>query len=303
MEHSLKHRIFTGDVLASVRDDGIRFSRQMKEFKVQKPHDLTVFGLQATLNLIGESNSTSKLSGSMMNSDTSLKEYAERNDNLSIAVMRLFQFYLAFLFDDHELVFEIRDQQREKDIEKSVPGQFGLCIMYYCNAMAALSLYRAKGGMKYKRAAGSLAKKVFGWARDGVSNSQLIQLLSISSNRFAQNPNVVHHAMMLEAEYADLQCKPIEAVRHFESAILRARDRGLLNDAAKGEQRFAEFWQRQGNEQKAEEHLRISLDLYEEWGARALSDEIRDRFWSLLRPTHNISCDVSICVSSSADLD
>ena len=183
MEHSLKHRFFAGMPLLDIRDDAAKYTREMKELQVQKPYNCTVFCLQATLNLIGESDYTSQLSGTEMKVDTKLQQYTENNDNLSIAVMRLFEFYLAFMFDDFGRTFEIRKEHAEGQIEKSVPGQFGLCVMYYCNAIAAISLYRAKGGAKYKRTACKLAKKVLSWASSGVST--LFDHSCSEGNRFS----------------------------------------------------------------------------------------------------------------------
>lgn len=175
MEHSLKHRLFTGALLKPLHVDALKFSRQMKEFKVQKPYDCTCFGLQTIMNLIGESKFTSKLCGTVVDANSKLDKYLKTNNNLSLAVMRLFQYHLAFAFDDFEHSFVIRAQPMglESQIEKTAPGQFGLCVMYYSNAMAAISLYRKAKSFYYWRIARKLSKKIHGWAKDGVSEREL----------------------------------------------------------------------------------------------------------------------------------
>ena len=82
-----------------------------------------------------------------------------------------------------------------------------------------------------------------------------------------QNPNVVHYAMLLDAEFADLKGKVIKAEKNFESAILRAEKRNQLNDAAKGEQRYGEFLLRHKKVKQASIHLQRAADLFDSWGA------------------------------------
>ena len=83
--------------------------------------------------------------------------------------------------------------------------------------------------------------------------------------------------MMLDAEFADLSDKPIEAEKHFECAVLRAERRQQIGDVAKCEQRYGEFLLRRNKAKEASPHLQRAATLYDEWGAHAVGNEMRKR--------------------------
>lgn len=99
--------------------------------------------------------------------------------------------------------------------------------------------------------------------------------------------------MMLIAEFADLGGKVMLAAKNFECAILIARNRGLLFDEAKCEQRYGEFLGRQKKTKLSSSRILRALDLYDHWGAHALSAELRARHTIALRPVQELSCDSS----------
>ena len=102
-----------------------------------------------------------------------------------------------------------------------------------------------------------------------------------------KNPNVQHFAFLLDAELQELDGKVEDARESFRASIGRAEERGLLHDAAKAHQRFAEHYMRQitwsnckreDNLIKAHEHMNRAIALYEDWGALAVAAKLRSKY-------------------------
>jgi len=80
------------------------------------------------------------------------------------------------------------------------------------------------------------------------------------------------------------------ASRLFETAILYAGRRGLIQDRAVVSELYGEHLKRLGQDyaQDAEFQLSEALKLYEEWGARAKVKQMQKTFGILLSPPSEI---------------
>mgnify|MGYP000117889535 CR=1 FL=1 len=94
--------------------------------------------------------------------------------------------------------------------------------------------------------------------------------------------------MMLNAEFAELKGKAVKAENQFECAILRAHSRGQTGDAAKCEQRYGEFLLRQKRGKEAALHIQRAAKMFDEWGALAVGDQLRDRYPEMMCPLPSV---------------
>ena len=121
-----------------------------------------------------------------------------------------------------------------------------------------------------------------------------------------QNPNVVHYAALIKAEFADLYGKSDLAQNLFTQAIDLAEGRKQINDVAKFEQRLAEFYLRQQKVEKAAQHMHRAVELYKSWGALAVSSRLGKKYQDLLRPVPSnveVSADSGENESDQARID
>jgi len=89
---------------------------------------------------------------------------------------------------------------------------------------------------------------------------------------------------LVKAELQDLTHKKDKtgAISKYERAIQHAGVRGWIHDEASAEQRFSEFWLRENDNEAAKTHMLRSIELYETWGAKAKSDQLRGKYSDLL---------------------
>lgn len=125
---------------------------------------------QCILNLSAENPNTVVISGEIMDQELLLRAaFAAGNKYLVIAVYR-FQMYMAFVFGDYELVYELMCKMDAEygSYEKVIRGSLGVTHLYAFNGLAMISLYRTTGRQKYFKLGKTFAAKVKRLANSGV---------------------------------------------------------------------------------------------------------------------------------------
>jgi tetratricopeptide (TPR) repeat protein len=148
-------------------------------------------------------------------------------------------------------------------LQKAIPGLFLLInITFHC-ALTCISMARKTKQRKYRKMARSFARAIEAWVDQG-------------------NPNVRRYDELLKAEFASLDGKGSHAERHYEKAILLCGRRGMLNVWALAHQRRGEFYLRKGNDDDAIHDINNAIRLYEDWGAKAKSEQLKEKHGRLL---------------------
>ena len=96
------------------------------------------------------------------------------------------------------------------------------------------------------------------------------------------NPNVRRYDALLKAEFSSLDGKWSHAERHYETAIKLCGRRGFRNDWALAHQRRGEFHLREGNDDDALYDINNAIRLYEDWGAKAKVEQLKEKYGKLL---------------------
>ena len=103
------------------------------------------------------------------------------------------------------------------------------------------------------------------------------------------NPNVRRYDELLKAEFASLDGKGTRAERHYEKAIILCGRRGMRNVWALAHQRRGEFHLREGNDDDALYDINNTIRLYEDWGAKAKAEQLKEKYGKLLGQLSEIS--------------
>ncbi len=96
------------------------------------------------------------------------------------------------------------------------------------------------------------------------------------------NPNVGRYDELLKPEFASLDGKGPRAKLHYEKAILLCGRRGVRNVWALAHQRRGEFHLREGNDDDALYDINNAIRLYEDWGAKAKVEQLKEKHGKLL---------------------
>jgi hypothetical protein len=99
------------------------------------------------------------------------------------------------------------------------------------------------------------------------------------------NSNVKHYESFLYAEWKAFKGKPLDAIKHYEAAILMAARGGYQHDAALATERLGAFHLRvTGNREEAAYQIGRSIQYWGEWGAIAKVRHLEEKYADLLEP-------------------
>jgi hypothetical protein len=96
------------------------------------------------------------------------------------------------------------------------------------------------------------------------------------------NPNVLHLASFLDAEYHASKGKLGTAIKHFESAVLMSACGGLLFDAVFVSERFGELYLENDDEENASFRLKQAIRYYKDVDAYGKVDDLEIKYGHLM---------------------
>jgi tetratricopeptide (TPR) repeat protein len=239
---------------------------QMVEWNQLKPSSFTIILWQVVLNLMGHSENTVILTGKAMDQEKLLQESLETKNDLIRFVLSLYRLTVAFIFDQYEIAMEQLEEwnMHKGYIQKALPGSFQLIHHSFHCALICISMAQKTKKRKYRKMARSFARAIEEWADKG-------------------NPNVRRYDELLKAEFASLDGKGPLAGSHYEKAIKLCGRRGMRNVWALAHQRRGEFHLREGNDDDALYDINNAIRIYEDWGAKAKADQLKEKHGKLLR--------------------
>jgi predicted ATPase len=268
----LEKMIITGrGSLGDIIDDFENDVDQMVKWNQLKPSSFTRILWQVVLNLMGRSENTVILTGKAMDQEKLLQESLKtKNDNTRF-VMSFCRLYVALIFDQYEIAMEQLEEwnMHKGYLQKAMPGTFLITHLYFHCALTCISMARKTKRRKYRKMARSFARVIEEWVDKG-------------------NPNVRRYGELLKAEFASLDGKGPRAEHHYETAILLCGRRGMRNVWALAHQRRGEFHLREGNDDDALHDINYSIRLYEDWGAKAKAEQLKEKYKELLAPPSEI---------------
>ncbi len=237
----------------------------MVEWNQVKQSSHTIILWQVVLNLMGRSENTVILTGKAMDQEKLLQESLETKNDRIRFLISCHRLYVAFIFDQYEIAMEQLEEwnMHKGYLQKAIPGTFGIVTISFHCALTCISMAQKTKKRKHRKMARSFARAIEEWVDKG-------------------NPNVRHYDELLQAEFASLDGKGPHAEHHYETAILLCGRRGMRNVWALAHQRRGEFHLREGNDDDALYDINNAIRLYEEWGAKAKAEQLKEKHGKLL---------------------
>jgi predicted ATPase len=167
----LEMTFHTAGSLGSLLTDCQAYSRQIQDVKQHRILISLKVWWQLTLNLTSSSLNSSTLSGEILDEDALIHHSEETKDVHLKQQFDRIKMYSAFWFGDHEAVVKMMFETRTEKYfyEKSNPGLYGVCPLYFHCALSCISMARTTKQNRYKRIAMKFMKKIRGWVKKGVS--------------------------------------------------------------------------------------------------------------------------------------
>jgi len=244
-----------GRKLQSLAKDFMLASHRMVQFKQDATHSYILPAWQAVLNLMGLSDHNIKLTGHAMNEESFLQESLQNDRIISVSNTYQMALFLGVIFGENDYAMRMAAYCRKIDRFVVSKNDFNRLVFY--EGLAALDLARRTKLNSWKKIAMDSISHFTEWSQ-------------------ASDWNFNHNLLLLRAELFFLENKLEYAAKSYDEAIKAAKEHRFLNDEALANEKAALFHKENGNKISSAEYLDRAQQCYDEWGAVAKVDHIRN---------------------------
>jgi tetratricopeptide (TPR) repeat protein len=264
-------QIHCGGDLRRIFVDSVTFLRQSDKFNQTRISWSIAMVTQCVQNLLESRSKKHILQGDYMD-EFEFEKKTDPKDNHTLLQLNRYRVYTAFWLREYQHVVKIMENFgfHNFSIEKAIPATYGIPPLYFYCALACISVARENRAQGRQR---SRTKKFFG---------------RIKCITRKGDPNTKHYESLIEAELLSDAKNPQKANKSYETAILLAGRWGFTNDHALAHERYGEHCRRHGDLSEAKYHYDKAINLYVEWGAHAVADDLRVRLTG-----YNVPCSVA----------
>lgn len=219
--------------------------------------------LQATLNLMGESENTILLTGDVMDEDALIQEAEATDNKIATTTILSNRYFLATIFEEYDIA-----EACMREIESNV-GSIGIRLHYvhwnmqFYRGLNCFGLYRNTKEKKYLHQARTIIKNVSKLSDMGYVNfSPMFLLLSAEERSLSEGVKEVRQA--------------------YDRAIVAAAGGGCIHFEAIANEKCGAMFLNNNQPETAEIYLRRAMHLMLEWGANAKVDQIEEKYRTVL---------------------
>jgi len=254
------HRLYSGDDLESLEAQCREYLSLIKSLK----HDYSIEFLnmmrQFILNLLGQSNGPTELTGDEYNEKKSLKAALQRNNYYTLFFVYNLKTLLSYLFKEREAAVE---NARQAEKYKAPAG--GMIATAQFNFYYSLSLLA-----QYPNVSETEQRE---YLEQVATNQQTMR-------HWANNcpANYQHKYELIEAEKARILGDYPAAIALYDAAITRAREQQYTQEEALANELTGEFHLTRGQENMARFFLLEAYYCYIRWGAKAKVKDLETRY-------------------------
>ena len=222
---------------------------------------------QTVLNLKGDSNENWCLEGEVFKASQMLPYLQSSNNRISIAFAYIYQLNLSYLFNKIGQAIEFSDLAF---------GDVGSLLGDIC--IPRLHFYRSLSHLAAQK--------------EQLLTLQVNERLSIVEEDLATLKRLTNYAPMnfehqvnlIEAEKCRVLGQKLEAIEYYDRAIAGAKENEYIQEEALANELFAKFYLDWGREKEAALYMQESYYCYAQWGAKAKTDDLEQRYRELLKP-------------------
>jgi predicted ATPase len=254
--------IFAGTKMSAIEED---IEECIETAELYRKHMTAILG-SATMQLLhcysGKAKNPARLDGDAMKFQEVVKECKEAHNERWVSWIHFFATDLAYMFGDYAHAHKMAGEN--KDDPNAPHASFAAVENRYKQGLTAIALVRqGKDKGKNTKFASETLKKVTLWAKNAPQNYAQKQLL-------------------LEAEIKSLKGPKQKSKVYpvYEQALKSATNMGYRNESALIYERFADYKLLCGDPDASTLYSR-SIEMYDEWGASAKSEQLRNKLAGL----------------------
>ena len=242
----------SGKSLSILRDQGEKLVNHMREFNQVTYLPTPLFLTQLAINLMGDAEFETILSGEMVDEAEALDEY-ERTGNLlgTNIVMSIRVMLFVFLSKWQDARKAIKAMESGQRAEK---GVFVISQRVFNKALVNLIVYKETGKKKYLRVANLTLRRMERWLDDGMTN-------------------VETYVLIVKAELVSLKGENDRTRHAFNEAIESARRAEYVHLEALANERAARNLVR--NNAGFKNYMEAAMECYIQWEAFVKEEHIR----------------------------
>jgi len=255
---------FTGKNLETVRHESAKYSETLKMIKQENTYNNIMLIRQASLNLMGRAENSTRLKGECFNEEEMLPVLIDARDTDTIAGIRFHRCMLCYLFEDY---FEAFKAFREIEKQRETRGQFGFVLearFYY--SLVLLAVYPQLNHIEQKHSM-KIVTTYQKTMRKGAEHAPM---------------NYLHKWYLVEAERERVDGKELRAMEYYDQAIKGARENDYLQDEAMANECAAKFYLKREKKKIASAYMKEAHVCYRRWGASAKVMDLEKKYGNLI---------------------
>jgi tetratricopeptide (TPR) repeat protein len=261
----LQHLFAAGEHLETTESICASYSEAFIDFRQMTHWYINVSQHQAVCKLLGRSDHLSVVSGELMDAEACKKIWKRCPNPPALFNLQFFDMVLGYHFGN--LTHAKRSiKAMRKDIFAEGPCFFVPLRMFY-TSLVYFGLFRQTKKSKYRRRARLSWKILQQWADKGAVNS-------------------IYMCKLLEAEEKGLASKDPKnfetVLEAYNEAIKAVTELGLVHHTALAHELAGSYLLSLGRHPLAMTYLHRAIELYDQWGAFGIVQELKSRYVSVL---------------------
>lgn len=254
------HAFLCGKPLEKLEEETKNYSKAFQRLNQETQFNYNEVYRQAMHSFLGMAEDPLLLAGSAYDERAMESLHMERNDQAGEFLLCFNRMLINYFFDNNEKAVEQAD--KAMSLIDAVLAKYEIPNLYFYQALSALALYPSeKGNVKRKLLA--------------VARKNLRQLKHFA--KYAPENNA-HKCLIIESQLSVLAGRFEKARQTFDQAIREAGRQRFLHEEALANELAGRAYEKEGYADLAEHYLRSAFRCYEEWGAKAKLDQLRNLY-------------------------
>lgn len=237
----------------------------LKDIKHKTDLNMVRLYRQAMLNLIGKSDSTTRLIGTSYNEEEMLPQHLSANDHYALFNVYLNKLILCIIFQDYAQAYE-HSSVGENEYQSAMTASFNFSTFVFYDSIAKISQYNRQSLKKQKM----LLLKI---------NKNIRRLKKWSQHA---SMNHLHRYCLAEAELARVSGNDAQAALFYEKAIMSAHENDYLQDEALAYELAARYYLNRKSDEIGSLFLNRSQQCYATWGAVAKVNDMKRKYGHII---------------------